>query len=276
MKQITVADLHFSYGNRKVLNGINFSLDQGEILCVFGPNGCGKTTMLECILGFNKPESGSIKYGEQSLCSMKIAEIAKKVAYVPQKTINTFGFSVLEIVLMGRTAGLSMFSSPDRHDLDIAEECLEKVGMYDFKNRSFNELSGGETQLVKLARALAQRTKLIIFDEPTSHLDFRHELSVLKYMCTLVKEENLSMIISTHFPNQALYLENRGIPVRVALMENGTFGAQGNASATLNEVNMKRIFNTVTKVFKHQANENELTYMVPLDFIDGGPNEKGV
>ena len=270
MKEITVTDLHFSYGKRKILNGIDFSLAQGEVLCVFGPNGCGKTTMLECILGLNKVREGSIQLRGRETSSMKIADIAKMVAYVPQKAPHTFGFTVLEMVLMGRTAALNMFSSPDGEDVAIAEQSLKKVGMYDFRDRSINELSGGESQLVKLARALAQKTSLIIFDEPTSHLDFRHELNILKHMCALVKDEGISMIISSHFPNQALYLESMGVRTNTAIMENGAVYAYGRAADTLNEENMSKIFKIKTKVFQHKENEDTFTYMLPLDFDTGG------
>ena len=267
---LTISDLRFSYGPRKILDGVDFTIGKGEVLCIFGPNGCGKTTMLECILGLNKLQEGNVALYGKNTRDMKISEIAQKVAFVAQKTQHTFGFSVLEIVLMGRTAATGMFSSPGKEDVLIAEWALKQVGMYDFRDRIFNQLSGGETQLVKLARALAQKTGLIIFDEPTSHLDFRHELNIIKYMYTLVKEHDISMIMATHFPNHALYLENQGINTHVAMMEKGVFCAYGRASETLNEENMSRIFKIKTKVYQNRENDKLFTYIMPIDFSDGG------
>ena len=264
MNPLEVRALQFSYGRRPILQGLDLALREGEVLCIFGPNGCGKTTMFECILGLLKPRSGSILLEGRSLSDLRIPEIARKMALVPQKQQPTFGYTVLEMVLMGRTAGAGLFSSPGKEDEKIAEQALRQVGMLSFRNHVFNQLSGGEAQLVKLARALAQRTRIILFDEPTSHLDFRHELNVIQYMCKLVRELGCSLMMTTHFPNQALYLENQGVPTRVALMEQGRIYAQGSAAETLTEQNMSRVFQIRTKVYQNYENGRRLTYMMPL------------
>lgn len=270
MAVLEVKNLNFSYDDRKILNGINFAIEKGEMFCIFGPNGCGKTTMLDCILGLQKIQKGEILIEGKKISQMKIEELARKVAYVPQKHQHTFGYTVLEMVLMGRTAHTAMFDSPKNEDIKIAEACLENVGMYSFKDRIFNNLSGGEAQLVKLARALAQETNLIIFDEPTSHLDFRHELNVIKYMAKLIKEFDMSIIMATHFPNHAFYFEGQGLNTKVAMMENGVFYAKGKAEEVLDEENMSRIFKIKTKVYRNVEADNIFNYMVPIDFSDGG------
>jgi len=267
---LEVAGLRFSYGAREVLKGVDFSVERGEVLCVFGPNGCGKSTMLECLLGLNKPQSGKITVDGKDSREIKIRELAQKVAFVPQKHQHTFGYTVLQMVLMGRTADTGFFQSPGAEDEEIARQCLRQVGMLSFQERAFNNLSVGESQLVKLARALAQRTGLILFDEPTSHLDFRHELNVIKYMAKLVRDQGISLVMATHFPNHALYLENQGVPTKVAMMENGVFCAVGKASEVLNEENMSRIFKIKTKVYHGFEEENPVTYIMPIDFSDGG------
>lgn len=264
---LEIKDLHFAFGEKQVLKGINFSLNPGEILCVFGPNGCGKSTMLECILGINKTKFQSIFFDGEDAHQIKFKELAKKVAFVPQKSMHTFGFTVFQMVLMGRTASVGMFASPDKKDEEIALKALEKVGMLDFKDRIFNSLSGGESQLVRIARALTQQTKLIIVDEPTSHLDFRHELNVVKQIAGLVQQEGISLLMSTHFPNQALYLENMGVNVRAAIMESGVFGAIGKASQVLTEDNMARIFNIRTKVYQSTEGGQPMTHIMPIDFV---------
>lgn len=265
MSILKVKDLSFSYGKANILLDITFEVNQGEVLCLFGPNGSGKTTMLDCILGLSKITNGSIVIDGKNISDLKPVEMSKRVAYVAQKHHRTFPYTVLEVVLMGRTAYTSMFSSPGKEDIEISKEALNKIGMYKLKDRIFTSLSGGEAQLVKIARALAQETKLIVFDEPTTHLDFRHELKVLNHIIRLVKEESISIIMATHSPNHAHHLENSGIKTKVAMIENGKFGAYGKPKNVLNEVNMIKIFEVRTKVLEFIENEKKFKYIVPID-----------
>jgi len=270
MAVLQVENLNFSYHEKKILNGVNFAVEQGEIFCIFGPNGCGKTTMLDCILGLNKPDRGHVFVDGEDALALSAARKAQKIAYVSQKSDRTFPYTVLEIVLMGRTAYSGIFSSPGREDLEIAGNALNSVGMYKFKDRVFTKLSGGEAQLIKIARAIAQNARLIIFDEPTSHLDFRHELNVIKYIARIIEEKGVSVVMATHFPNHAYLFESYGIPTRVALMENGVFGAVGVPSAVLNQENMAKIFKVLTKNFRDTNGDRVLNYVVPVDFCAGG------
>ena len=271
MDVLQVRNLNFSYHDKKILNGINFSVKKGEIFCIFGPNGSGKTTMLDCILGLNKPEpGGTILLDGQDLTAMSPAEKAKKIAYVSQKSNRTFPYTVLEIVLMGRTAYSGMFSSPGKEDTEIAENALHSVGMYGFKDRVYTKLSGGEAQLVKIARAIAQNSELIIFDEPTSHLDFRHELNVIKYIGKIIEDKGISVIMATHFPNHAYFFESLGLKTQVAMMENGVFGAMGLPSEVLSQENMAKIFKIITRNFREQEGDKILNFLVPIDFCAGG------
>lgn len=270
MSLLQVENLSFSYHNRKILNKVSFTVDQGEIFCILGPNGCGKTTMLDCILGLNKPYEGIVNIDGANALTMSPAKKAQKIAYVSQKSDRTFPYTVLEIVLMGRTAYSGMFSSPGEEDMVIAENALHSVGMYSFKDHLYTKLSGGEGQLVKIARAIAQDTKLIILDEPTSHLDFRHELNVIKYIAKIVKDKGTSVIMATHFPNHAYLFESFGLATRVALMEGGVFGALGFPSEVLNQENMAKIFKVLTKNFKDAEGDKVTNYIVPIDFCEGG------
>ncbi|MEG0378524.1 MAG: ABC transporter ATP-binding protein, partial [Eubacterium sp.] len=148
----------------------------------------------------------------------------------------------------------------------IARQAIESVGLSHYMEHAYTKLSGGEAQLVKIARAIAQETDMIIFDEPTAHLDFRHELNVIRFIADTVKNKGISVIMATHFPNHALFLESRGLPTRVAMMENGVFGAVGKPSEVLNQENMERIFKVKTKNFI-DGNDR---YIVPVDFCEGG------
>lgn len=266
MNVLEVKNLFFDYDNKGLLKDINIKIEKGQVLCIFGPNGSGKTTLLDCILGLNNIKKGQILIHDSNIKDLRPEQLAQNIAYVPQKSNRTFPYSVLEMVLMGRTAYTSMFQSPGNEDMEIAEKALKKVGMYKFRDRFFNSLSGGEAQLVKIARALAQNTDLLIFDEPTSHLDFRHELNVLNHIIDLVKENNISIIMATHAPNHAFHLENSGIDTKVAIIENGTFGAYGTPDKILNEDNMRKIFNIDTKVFEYEKNDRKLKYIIPIAF----------
>ncbi len=270
MAMLEVNNLQFAYHNKQILNGVDFSVEEGECFLIFGPNGCGKTTLLDSILGVHQPSSGEIFLNDRNMYKIPPVEKAKQIAYVSQKSDRTFQYSCLQMVLMGRTAYSGMFSSPGEEDVEIAKKTLETVGMLDYQDRAYTKLSGGEAQLIKIARAIAQDTNLIAFDEPTSHLDFRHELNVIQFIGKIVKEKKISIVMATHFPNHAFYLESIGLKTRVAMMENGVFGAIGTPSEVLNEENMERIFKVQTKIFVDEAEVLPRKYIVPVGFVDGG------
>ncbi len=267
---LEIRDIEFSYEDRQIIKGVSFDLEEEQCFCIFGPNGCGKSTLLNCILGVHKQSKGNIMIQGKDLDAMKQVEKAKNIAYVSQKSDKTFPYTVEQIVLMGRTPYSSMFSSPGKEDLEIARDALNSVGMYKFKDRAYTKLSGGESQLVKIARAIAQDTKIVVFDEPTSHLDFRHELNVIKYMVNIIKEKKISVIMATHFPNHAYFLESSGINTKVALMSEGKFQAVGSPKEVLNTENMEKIFKVKTRTFLSEENGTTSQYIVPIDFTKGG------
>ena len=266
MKEIvSIKNASFSYEGLPVFENINLDLERGEILCLFGPNGCGKTTLLDNILGHLELDCGSIEIDGIERKSYSHREIARKISYVPQVHERTFPYRVLDIVVMGRTPYLTPYSSPGKEDYRIAEDALEMVGIGRLKGRLYTRLSGGETQLVILARALAQQAPVIIMDEPASHLDFRHELLLLETVAGLIEEKNLSILISTHSPNHAFYFENRGLPVRIAMMAERRIVYLGTPDDVLTEEKMKRVFGIDTKVFTGNGrNKSKMKYIVPV------------
>ncbi len=268
MSVLQVEKLTFAYGENQVLRGIDFQVGPGEIFCIFGTNGCGKTTLLDCILGLNTPDCGRIAINRNPAKALSPAMTARQVAYVSQKSDRTFPYTVLEIVLMGRTAYTGLFSSPGKADVEMAEAALESVGMQDFSRRIFTRLSGGETQLVKIARALAQETPLILFDEPTTHLDFRHELNIIQHIMKVVREKGVSVVMATHAPNHAFFFESHGMPTRVALMQDGRFGAIGTPSEVLTPTNMAKVFKVVTKRFNNEEGDMLHQFLMPVDFCE--------
>lgn len=269
MKLMEIHDLHFAYPEKKILNGIQLEVRAGEIICLFGPNGCGKTTLLECLLGLIPPQSGRISLGNQDLRTMKAREISRHIAFVPQFQESSFGYTALEMILMGRTPRTSLFGEPDRLDLEVAEAALEEVGLTPLRDRNYNSLSGGEAQLVKLARAIAQDTSILVLDEPTAHLDFRNELKVLKQVSRLANRQDRGIIMATHFPNHAYLLENEGNTVQVAMMRQGKIAAFGNTNAVLDASHMKNIFGIESFVSENiLPNGNTVKYMMPINLLE--------
>jgi len=265
MVLLEVENLTFAYDPQDIFKNISFQVNKGEVFFLLGPNGCGKTTLLDCILGLLKPKGGDIRLNGKDTKGIRCDHIAKQLAYVPQGHEKTFPYTVLDIVLMGRASYIGMFGSPSEQDIDFAEEALKLVGIIHLKNRRYTQLSGGEGQLVMIARALAQKTPLIIMDEPTSHLDFKHEMVILETIVELVRDTGISIIMATHFPNHAFYFENNRVNTRVALMNQGTFLVSGTPTDVISEENLRWLYNINARVASFFINtEQELRQVIPI------------
>ncbi|MFA9423442.1 MAG: ABC transporter ATP-binding protein [Sedimentibacter sp.] len=265
---IQVNNASFSYGDKQIFSGINLSVKQGELFCILGPNGCGKTTLLDCILGLLKLNNGNIIIDGSLLNSIKSNKIAEKMAYVPQVHQKSFPYTVKEIVLMGRAYKTTFISSPTNEDKDIAIEAMKKVGINHLADLPYTQISGGECQLVMIARALAQKPKIIIMDEPTAHLDFKNEIVLLETVVDLIRENNISVIMATHFPNHAYYFENNNIPTTLGLMNNGIFEQVGSPSEVLNEKNIQKTYQINSKIMNYKVDENtSVRQIIPLSIV---------
>jgi iron complex transport system ATP-binding protein len=168
-------NLTIGYSDRVVGRGLDVVLEQGEVLALLGPNGGGKTTLLKTLLGILTPQAGEVTIGGRSLARITIGERARLIAYVPQAHVPTFAFTVETVVLMGRTAHGNLFSRPSAHDRMVAARMLEQFGIAQLASRPYTMISGGERQLVLLARALAQEPQFVVLDEPTASLDFGNQ-----------------------------------------------------------------------------------------------------
>lgn len=238
-----VINAEFSYdGKRKIFENINFSLEKGDVFCILGANGTGKTTLLKCLNGLMKLSSGEILLHNQDIYSLKHSDIAKNIGYIPQIHNSTFPFSVLDVVLMGRAPHLEMYSSPREKDFKIAEESLKTLNIYHMRDIPYTEISGGEQQMVFLARILTQQPKILLLDEPTSHLDFGNQIRTLDIIEKLSKK-GLSVIMSSHFPDHALWSANK-----VALIKDKSFIDIGSPAEVINERNMREIYNIKVKI----------------------------
>lgn len=269
MTLMTVCDLSFAYDKKFILKDIEFSVNKGEVTCILGPNGCGKTTLLDCLMGYAKYKKGNIDLKGRNLQTLRPHQVGKIISYVPQDHKKTFPYRVIDVVLMGRASYISIYSRPSNEDISIAEDALSMVGMSDFRNRPYTMLSGGEGQLVLLARALAQKTPLLVLDEPTAHLDFQNEIIFLDTIINLVNKSKISVIMATHFLNHPFIFQNRGVKTNVALMRRGEFIAFGSPSQVLTEENMKRVYQVNAKILSYpsQLNDKYLNYILPISTV---------
>jgi iron complex transport system ATP-binding protein len=207
---LAVESLAFGFPGRTVGRDVSFALEAGEVMCVLGPNGGGKTTLFRTLLGLLTPHAGIITLGSAALQGLSRSEIARRVGYVPQGHIGYFAFTLREFVLMGRTAHLGIFSTPGKHDRRVAEAALESLDIAHLAGKPVTEISGGERQLALVARALAQEPKLLVLDEPTSSLDFGNQVRVLQRISALARS-GISILFSSHDPDHAFLCARRAL-----------------------------------------------------------------
>jgi len=233
---IEINDLRFSYKDTAVLKGISFQASEGSLLCVLGRNGAGKSTLFRCILGLLKGYSGEIVIDGIPASDFPTKDLAGKIAYIPQNHSSVFSFSVFDMVMMGTTAGLGRFKNPGRSQRAAAEAALEMINIGHLRNRDYCRISGGEQQMVLIARAIAQQTRIIIMDEPCSNLDYGNQIKVLKTIKTLAKQGYL-IIQSTHNPEHVFLFSDE-----VLVITEGIVKAKGRADKILTKELLKLIY----------------------------------
>ena len=195
---LSVQNLTFSYADHTVLEDVSFDVDRGEFLSLLGPNGVGKSTLFRCMLGTLTGYRGRVLVEGQEIRTLPQPQRARRIAYIPQIHRPTFGYTVLDTVLMGTTRHLSPFASPKQTQMEAALDALDRVGVSALSDRSFAHLSGGEQQRVSIARALAKNPKLLLCDEPTGALDYNTGKSILKLLQNMCREKGMTVIIITH------------------------------------------------------------------------------
>jgi iron complex transport system ATP-binding protein len=200
---LVIENVDFSYRERKTLNDISFSVKEGEICGLLGPNGSGKTTLLKCINRILNNESGRITIEGRDVAGLTREEIARLIAVVPQELNLVFSFTVLQIVVMAGSTRFGVSGVAKRSDYSSALESLEELHIGHLAHRRYNELSGGERQMVLIARALFQKAKILLLDEPTSHLDFKRQYVIMELIRKVTREKKLTTIMTLHDPNAA-------------------------------------------------------------------------
>jgi iron complex transport system ATP-binding protein len=207
---LRVEKLCGGYRGKAVLHGVNFTLRPGEVVCLLGPNGCGKTTLFKMILRLLRPASGCIRLGEENIAGWSERRLARSFGYVPQAHTPPFAFLVRDVVLMARAAHLPPFGAPGRSDENIASEALAMLGILHLAGRRYTEISGGERQLVLIARALAQDAPWLILDEPAASLDLANQMRVLRSVADLAAR-GFGVLMTTHDPTHAFLCASRAV-----------------------------------------------------------------
>jgi len=200
--KLEIQKMTCGYGNRAIVRDLSVEVNSGEVLCILGPNGVGKTTLFKTIMGFLPPLSGGLRFNGEDVGRWSQRKLACHVGYVPQAHTPPFPFSVLDVVTMGRTAHLGAFSNPSAKDLEVSKEALEQLGILELSGRIYTELSGGERQMVLIARALAQKPDVLLMDEPTANLDFGNQVRVLRRINALTRS-GLAVVMTSHAPDHA-------------------------------------------------------------------------
>jgi len=225
---LEVRGLSFAYPPRRVLDEVDFDLAAGELCALFGPNGSGKSTLYRCVLGHLRHE-GTARLDGVDLTRLRPAQVARRISYVPQQHSNPFPFTVIDMVLMGRTPHLGGVFGPRQRDVQQCERVLEQVGLAAERDRLYQTLSGGQRQLVLIARALAQDCDVLLLDEPTASLDFGNQMGVWRTIRELARDGR-AVLVCTHEPNHVLWFCDRVL----ALSRDGRIAADGAPADVVN------------------------------------------
>lgn len=236
MQTLWIDQICFEYGAHQVLKDISFSANKGEYVYILGPNGVGKSTLFRVIMGHLKASVGSVWIEEKKISDYKVSELAKKVAYIPQRCHAAFDYSVMQLALMGRSAYLSPFSAPSEKDYIMAYETLEKLGIRDKADCKIRKISGGERQLAMIARALMQQASILIMDEPTASLDYGNQIRIQMQMKQLTKEGYL-VLQSCHNPEHTMLFADK-----VIALYDGKVVAAGTVEETMSEKLLWRLY----------------------------------
>jgi iron complex transport system ATP-binding protein len=233
---LSVRDLHFSYGAMPVLNGVSLDARAGQVCGLFGPNGCGKTTLFRCCLGLVRARAETLSIDGHRIDRMPPAQRARLMAYVPQEHKPPFPLLVRDVVMLGRTPYLGLLGRAGPADRRIVDETLAWIGLGDLASRAYDRLSGGQRQLVLIARAVAQKTPVILLDEPASGLDFHNQLRIWRVLRELAVA-GTAVVCCTHDPNHVAWFCDR-----VVIMEAGLVIAEGTPATALSGLALDRLY----------------------------------
>ena len=255
---IRIQDINYKYDQDWVLNHLSLTVERGSFLGLIGPNGSGKTTLLKVLSGLLIPQSGTQVYQDRVFSSWPLNLRARSIAYVPQENHFLYPYTALEVVLMGRSPYTSLFGFDRPVDLKIAQNALGRVGLARLSHRMIQTLSGGERQLVVMARALAQEPELLLLDEPTAFLDLSHQVQIYQILKTLNQTEGLTIISVSHDLNLAAQY-----CTTLLLLKGGEVRALGEPSTVLTETLLEEVYGCRTLVDPHPITHKPRITLVP-------------
>ena len=242
--KLSIQDASFGYGSTdSIWEDVNIDVLEGDCLCLLGPNGCGKTTLFNCINNNYQLKTGRILVNGRDVKDFTPAELARTMGIVFQEHSAPFPYTSLEVVRMGRTPHLKLLATPDKKDTERAYAIMEELGIAHLAGKRYTQISGGERQLVLIARTLCQEPEMILFDEPTSHLDFRNQAMVLRTVKKL-SEKGMTIVMTSHFPNHVYK-----IATRVAMLGYQGMIAQGAVDEVMTEENLSRTYGVDVKIY---------------------------
>lgn len=254
---LDVRNMHITLGHTEILHGVTFSVQAGELTCLLGSNGSGKTTTLRGILGLERSTEGEVFVDGNPTLDLSDHDRALLFAYVPQAHTPTFAYSVEDVVMLGRTPHLDRFSHPSPEDFDAAHEAMDSLGILDLADRPYTHLSGGQRQLTLIARALAQQPRVLVMDEPTASLDFGNQLVVLEQIRELANE-GMAVLVVTHDPTHALTFADS-----VAVLEAGNIITTGKPLEVLDDELLGRIYHARVHVAEVTVDGEQVFVCVP-------------
>lgn len=257
MNPIQVEELKFSYGNQHVLNGLSIDIKEQYFYSIIGPNGTGKSTLLKLISNLLSTKKDAVFIHGDDITQISRGEVAKKMALVPQNTNVGFDFTVEEVVAMGRTPYLKRFQSETSSDKELIEEALELTDTVHLRHKGINEISGGERQRVIIAKAIAQNTKILLLDEPVSHLDIHHQINILKVLKKLQKNREMTVITVLHDLNLASTFSDELI-----LLNGGKVYAAGRPDEVLTQSHIKDVYDMDVMRVEHPNTSKP--YIIPV------------
>ncbi|MEL7623908.1 MAG: ABC transporter ATP-binding protein [Clostridiales bacterium] len=255
------------YGSQKIVQNASFSLESGQVLCLLGPNGVGKTTLFKALLGFLPITSGQLLLDGQSLRRFNRKQFAEIIGYVPQVHEPPFPFSVLDVVVMGSIGRLKAFESPSKERYRQAVNILESLNVGYLHDRIYTQISGGERQMVLIARALMQQPRFLVMDEPTSNLDFGNQMRVLAQIEGLA-QQGVGIVMTSHFPDHAFLC-----CTKVALMCRDQPFRMGSAEEIITEDSLKQAYGVQVRIATVPDEEyGPLKTCLPI--LQGGRKER--
>lgn len=252
---LRVKDLAFSYRKKTILTQVSFELNYGQSVCLLGKNGVGKSTLFKCLLRSIQPDSGQVLIDDVKVQDYSRNELAGLVSYIPQSPKGIFHFTVFDMVLMGTASRLKNYQQPGQREKELADQALNRLNIGHLKNKHYSEISGGEQQLVIIARSVAQQSKIIIMDEPCASLDYGNQVMVLE-MIKKLSTEGLLIIQATHDPNHALQYGDH-----VMILQQGTLTHQGKPSEILTGDRLESLYGVPIAV--HYLQEQGHRFCVP-------------